>query len=370
MSDNRPGEMAMGDGLRAGEETSTFHTAINNLLTYSRIASPQGAVIVQQKKIPDVSFYQGVVNWDVMRTKTDAVIIRAGQNIWVDKQFVRNWAEARRVGMFRSSYWFYDDRISPRRQADIWIGLLKGDKPEMEIWVDWEINYGGAYQGLARVCEMMQYMEAAGYTVGIYTGYYFFRANSNAITNAAQYNYLRTRLLWEAWYTNNAGIVLIPAPFTSLYLWQFGTPSAIGWGVQSLEIDMSYINLTEAQFYDKYGGAIPPPNGGTVNYSGNVKTIAYGKPVSQLNVRNQPNLTTSRVIGSMAAGMAYTGDTIVPDPDGSGREWMHLITPMSGYASAGYLTIDSPPPSSGAPLKAVVTMPDGAQWEATQFTKL
>jgi len=37
---------------------------------------------------------------------------------------------------------------------------------------------------------------------------------------------------------------------------------------------------------------------------------------------------------------------------------------MSNEAEPGTI------PPSGAPLKAVVTMPDGAQWEAKQFTKL
>lgn len=63
------------------------------------------------------------------------------------------------------------------------------------------------------------------------------------------------------------------------------------------------------------------------------------------------------------------------------KEWMQLVNgnwvatlypDSSGLAQAriDYHEVAPPPPSSGAPLRAVITMPDGSQWEATQFTKV
>ena len=96
----------------------------------------QSAVIERQVQFSDVSFYQGAINWDKMETKSPAVIIRAGQNLWVDPQFARNYSEAKRVGMKRGIYWFYDSRIHPDQQANILINLLKDDLPEMEVFCD------------------------------------------------------------------------------------------------------------------------------------------------------------------------------------------------------------------------------------------
>ena len=71
--------------------------------------------MIQQVEFPDVSFWQGVIDW---RKMGSAVIIRAGQNVWVDTKFETNRTEAVARGMAWGVYWFYDDRVSPGAQAD------------------------------------------------------------------------------------------------------------------------------------------------------------------------------------------------------------------------------------------------------------
>lgn len=260
----------MGEGIDQYETRRNIHSIINDLFAPASVyAFSPHAIITQEKEFPDVSFYQGDINWSVMRTQTDAVIIRVGQGRWVDEQFVRNWTEARHAGIKRSCYWFYDDRVDPGTQAATLVGLLSGDLPEMEIWCDWENSYGGAFGGLRNVVAFMQRVEELlqGVRVGLYTGYYFFREHSNVLTNAAQYNYLKAHSLWLAWYTFNASLVLIPAPWTELLLWQRGTPPiGLRYGVRSIEIDMNVYNGTQIQFDERYGGSsVPvPPSGGSM----------------------------------------------------------------------------------------------------------
>lgn len=224
-----------------------------------------GAVIVTEKNFPDVSFYQGTIDWNKMG---DAAIIRAGQNTWIDTQFVRNYTEAKARNVRRGVYYFYDDRVSPDTQADIVVGLLRNDHPEMEVYADWEKSYGGNYGGLANVVRFMKRVEAglSGVKVGLYTGYYWFKDHSNSTTNAAEYDYLRDKALWLAWYTSNPSYVLIPAPWTKVTHWQYGTP-AIGsqYGVETVEIDMNYFNGTLVEFNTKYGGTTPPPPDGEIH---------------------------------------------------------------------------------------------------------
>ena len=86
---------------------------------------------------PDVSFYQDdpgtpqEINFVRMNQTTDFVIIRAGQNLWVDSDFKNNWRRAKEAGLPRGSYWFYDSRADPRQQAELWFNLLNGDLGEL-----------------------------------------------------------------------------------------------------------------------------------------------------------------------------------------------------------------------------------------------
>lgn len=254
-----------------------LHTLVNYLTTKPTKFEPS-AQITRVVQFPDVSFYQGDINYSIMCMQTEAIIIRAGQNLWVDTKFERNYIEAKKCGKKVGVYWFYDDRIDPGRQAALLISLLAGKKFEMEVFIDWENSYGGGFGGLANVVAMMQAVESAKNNglidikdVGLYTGYYWFRGHSNATTNASQYNYLKNKPLWLAWYTSNPDNVLIPAPWTKLNHWQFGTPT-VNWGQETREIDMNFFNGTRLEFNLRYELGEQPPMSDTVKLEPNSAT--------------------------------------------------------------------------------------------------
>ena len=93
---------------------------------------------------PDVSFYQDdpstpqEINFDRMNLTTDFVIVRAGQNLWVDSDFKNNWRRAKEAHLPRGSYWFYDSRAEPKEQAELWVNLLGGDMGELPLFLDLE----------------------------------------------------------------------------------------------------------------------------------------------------------------------------------------------------------------------------------------
>lgn len=270
----------------------TIHTAVNYLLTAPKRAFFEGAVILREKDFPDVSLYQLEIDYDVMSSKTDALIVRTGQNLWRDPQFENNYTRSKEKGMLRGVYDFYDDRIDTGRQADRIVSQLGSDVPEMEVYIDWERSYGGAHGGLRNVVALMQAIETRLPQVkcGLYTGYYWLRANSNPIANASQYAYLKTRPLWLAWYTNNPADVLIPAPWTQLTLWQYGTP-AEDYGQKSIEIDKNYFNGTIREFYERYNIAppVPPTPGGKM----------YFKVTSaSSNIRSSAGVTADNDLGA------------------------------------------------------------------------
>ena len=103
---------------------------------------------------PDVSFYQDDpetpqgIDFIKMRESAGYVIIRAGQNTWVDSDFKINWREAKLAGLPRGSYWFYDSRTEPKRQAELWVQQFAGDFGELPLFADFEESYMGPYTRL------------------------------------------------------------------------------------------------------------------------------------------------------------------------------------------------------------------------------
>ena len=297
-----------------------------------------GAMIPDEVQFPDVSFWQGEINWDIMAPNTKAVIIRIGQAKWVDAQFERNYEEARKRGLRIGFYFFYDDRYSPGDQATTILNALAGKQIDMEVFIDWENSYGGQFKGLPQVVALMQAVEAGlpGVTIGMYTGYYWFRENSNAITHSNQYAYLKNKPLWLAWYTNDPGIVLIPAPWTSIAHWQWGTP-ALEWGQETKELDMNYCGCTAQEFVDRYGGT--NEEGGNVKYR-----VIWSRGVAR---RTAPHIGTATqntytgLVYSYPAEVDVIEDNI-PDalePDNENKKWVKF--------SDGYFGASNYPDSMG-----------------------
>lgn len=314
---------------RMGEFLKDYkpHTNINviiNSFTPVRLAfdTVSSIDIVKVIQFPDVSFYQGEINFDEMAKHTKAIILRIGQNVWKDEQFERNYREAKRVGLLVGGYYFYDDRVDPGRQAETCISALHGKFLELGVYIDWENSYGGGFRGLGNVVAMMEKVEQAGLAireVGLYTGYYWFRENSNSIANASHYNYLKSHSLWEAWYTNNSANVLIPSVWTKITHWQFGTP-AVNWGQRSAEIDMNYFNGTHQEFDERYGIG---------------SDMIYETKVDAKLWRNSDG--TSQ-ISTIQSGTRVTGDAF------TASEYVRLTVP-SGYTKKIWLQpVTTPPP--------------------------
>ena len=143
---------------------------------------------------PDVSFYQDAettpqgINFVKMKQTAGYVIIRSGQNVWVDSDFRTNWTGAKGAGLPRGSYWFYDSRANPTDQADLWYSTFDGDLGELPLFADFEEAYGGAYTGWKHWKTFLERIKSrvGNHEIGIYTAYYYWVRNApNATTDAA-----------------------------------------------------------------------------------------------------------------------------------------------------------------------------------------
>lgn len=297
---------------------------------------------------PDVSFYQDAettpqgINFVKMKQTAGYVVIRSGQNVWVDSDFRTNWTGAKSAGLPRGSYWFYDSRANPTDQADLWYSTFDGDLGELPLFADFEEAYGGAYTGWKHWKTFLERIKSrvGNHEIGIYTAYYYWVRNApNATTDAANLAYFKQYPLWVANYGVTTPLVPKPWDANGWTFWQF-TDSGDGdlYGVESSRIDLNYFNGDLAAFNARFKlGTPPPPPPGPVWY----KVTA-----SALNVRSGPG-TTFGVIGLLKQDEVVEGLAI--SADGAWAKIRRESDGLVGWASRQYLIVTSAPPPPPPP---------------------
>ena len=215
--------------------------------------------------LPDISHWTGVVNMDVMATKTDAVIIKCLDGTVQSRFFVENYTGAKAKGIKVSAYqWLYPgNKVSVRKQAETLTDLLKKYPVDFGPFIDFEwTKYGGqpANPGASDLYGMLEYFnELNGYYPGIYTakGYWDQYGNNEL--------YWKDKILWVANY--NVSTPAVPTPWEKWTLWQY-TPSgpAQEYGVDpdfQKAIDLNRFNGTREEylaFINKESGPGHPPD--------------------------------------------------------------------------------------------------------------
>lgn len=245
------------------------------------------------------------------------VIVRAGQNLWTDPDFQINWRNARVVGLPRGAYWFYDSRVAPEPQAELFASLFAADKPELELWLDLEnLPAGippGPYTGHAYWRKFIDRLRALlpSVRVGIYTGYYYMLGK----IPLTEYAYFRQFPLWIAWYTSDPLDVRTPGPWNDALYWQWGTPPwGLAWGCESVEIDQNYFNGTKEDFTARYGVVTEEPV---------IMNQWYEIIVDKLNIRSQPFVQNdpTNVVNHLIRGDRVEASTV----SGSWRQVVKII---------------------------------------------
>jgi GH25 family lysozyme M1 (1,4-beta-N-acetylmuramidase)/uncharacterized protein YraI len=298
---------------------------------------------------PDVSFYQDAettpqgINFAKMKLSAGYVVIRSGQNVWVDSDFRTNWANAKAAGIPRGSYWFYDSRANPTEQADLWYSTFDGDLGELPLFADFEESYGGTYTGWKHWKTFLERIKqrVGTHEIGIYTAYYYWVSRApNATTDAANLAYFKQYPLWVANYGVTTPLVPKPWDTNGWTFWQF-TDSGDGdlYGVESSRIDLNYFNGDQAAFNQRFklGTTPPPPPSGPVWY----KVTA-----SALNVRSGPG-TTFGVVGLLKQDEVVKG--LAVSADGAWAQVQRESDGLTGWSSRQFLTVTSAPPPPPPP---------------------
>jgi hypothetical protein len=91
--------------------------------------------VVDQPLFPDVSSYQGEIDYDApAMAAAPAVGIRIGVGLVYDRNWKYNWAEAGARGKLRLPYWALTMHQSVRTQADMFHQAIKGEQELPAAW--------------------------------------------------------------------------------------------------------------------------------------------------------------------------------------------------------------------------------------------
>lgn len=180
--------------------------------------------------------------------------MKVGQGLYVDRAWKSAASSALEDKMPIGGYWYYDNRVEPKRQAQIMAEAVGEYVLPLRLWLDLEDKKPGVYAGwknwyvfLEKLKELMP-----GKKIGIYTGYYYWveRTIASGIPKGSL-NYFNQFPLWIASYNATP---LIPDPWKPNYLiWQFtDLLDGKSYGAESKELDGNYLN-TDTTFEKAFG---------------------------------------------------------------------------------------------------------------------
>lgn len=289
-------------------------------------------MIKSQVVIADFSFWQDddftpykIDMKTAYQAGLDGVILRAGQNTWIDEDYLDYCKNADEAGLPRGAYWFFDSRVSPIPQADLFADIVEmsGDFPALGIWADYEEKYGGVYGGEKHFKQFIDKLQLRfpGKLIGVYTGPSYWREHTTVLGRG----YFKKFPLWIANYKVFEPDIPPPWGKNDWRLWQF-TAEGDGakFGAESKEIDLNYFNgdlddyreFFKIPYYEPY----TPANTGEKMYDCKVKSTA----TPYVNIRATPNGLDLGDI-NMYPDEVFQADKI--DLDGTRRPWLHSIKP-------------------------------------------
>lgn len=190
----------------------------------------------------DVSHYQNKINWEQVSEmrdlgkKIDFVFMKATQgNYLSDKQFKRNWKEAKKNKIDRGAYLFFDPRKSGRAQAQFFIKRVKLTKGDFAPVIDFEKLYGVSKERAKRSFKACATVLKAHYGVQpiLYTYVDFYKKNLGK--DFEKYP------LWIAHYRNYGR----PSIDKEWFFWQFSDKGSIN-GIRS-KVDFNVSNTSDTK---------------------------------------------------------------------------------------------------------------------------
>lgn len=222
------------DGKWYGDETKSMSYCIPVSSFYNYFGIKKGDTAMYNGI--DVSEHQGIIDWSNLNT--DFVILRAGYGkveSQKDKMFEANYNGAKAKGIPVGAYW-YSYATNPdeaRREADVFLSVIKGKAFEYPVFYDVEEQRQfalGKEAVSAIIKAFLEKVEAAGYWVGLYM-------SASPLSSYVTDDIKKRYAIWVA----NYG-VSIPS-YAGVYgIWQYSSSGKIGGINGNVDLDYGYVD--------------------------------------------------------------------------------------------------------------------------------
>jgi len=207
----------------------------------------------------DVSHWQGVINWDKMKSKgVQFALIKATEGTtYKDDQFERNVAESIRVGIPWGAYHFHLPALSATGQVDNFLGSLSGKKVSCRAWGDFETSSNltpdvVSQRSLDFLAGVHKVERAGEYTSPGYSNSWFMQAGKPDLRHAIYPQWLANYTTASYPMLTNIGQIPI--------IWQYTSKGdGYSYGADSQYIDLNWWMGSDEEFQDFIGAAVEPP---------------------------------------------------------------------------------------------------------------
>ena len=201
----------------------------------------------------DISTWQGGIDYQAIRERTNYCILRAGFEYTEDNQFENHYANLQ--GLNLGAYW-YSYAQSPdeaREEARTFLRVVDGKKLTLPLYLDIE---DPSMSGLGRdtldaiVRAFGEEIEGAGYYFGVYS-------NLNWYRNIISGRELNNRYDWwiAAWYDGDEG-----PDGVDYGVWQFTSDyNDFGWRLDANYVYLDYPTIIREAGLNHLGGDTPTP---------------------------------------------------------------------------------------------------------------
>ena len=241
----------------------------------------------------DLSFWQGVVDWELLASRVHFAYIRAGYgNSYLDPKLAANVAGAAANDVPYGLYWYLKPDKDWKKHAESFAAAIHQYGCKLYPVLDLEETGGLSKSALdSWVLKFVnRFLEVTGYDLSelaTYTSAGFLN------TNIPMTNYLKWTNLWVAHWTL-ASQPIIPYEWAiPLKSWKFWQYSAKGdgayYGTQSKSVDLNRYNGSLEQFEDEFNIVLPDPLPTPLPEPiVPLKRVKVKSTVEWLNVRAQP----------------------------------------------------------------------------------
>ena len=269
----------------------------------------------------DISHHQGTINWDIMASKVNFLIIRTGDGIiygdMKDRNITINWRQAKLYKIPRGNYMYFRPEVDPKKQAENQIKHLNNDLGEMDTYGDFENNDKGLSKNQV-TDSMNEYLIKADSLTGKLTGLYSSPGFWNANVNHLNIDKLSLRPKWVARWTFASTPLPLPNGWNDWGVWQkSGDGNLRGrefGALGSRSIDLNVFNGDAKKFKLLYGVTVAENN---IIPS---TPPTHVKPKVSMRIRSQPNDSFSTpILGDARPGSIWKIEKLVKDS--RQRDW-------------------------------------------------